>query len=234
MKIKGDLTYLPALVAGLLFALFATQLPIIGSGKIIEVSYPWLPSLGIEFAFRLDGLSLLFSLLITGVGAMILSYAAYYFSGDRRRTQLQWLLSLFAISMLGLVLADDAIALFLFWEGTTLTSFLLVGFDHHKAKARRNAVQALIVTGFGGLLLLLALVLAHLETGSWRLSDWNQMGLTEARLYPLLILCLMVGCMTKSAQFPFISGCPTRCRHRRQYRRICTPPPWSKPVCIYC
>ena len=203
MKIKGDLTYLPALVAGALFALFATQLPSIGAGEIVEVSYPWLPSLGIEFAFRLDGLSLLFSLLITGIGAMILSYAAYYFSGDRRRTQLQWLLSLFAISMLGLVLADDAIALFLFWEGTTLTSFLLVGFDHHKAKARRNAVQALIVTGFGGLLLLLALVLAHLETGSWRLSDWNQMGLTEARLYPLLILCLMVGCMTKSAQFPF-------------------------------
>ena len=72
MKIKGDLTYLPALVAGALFALFATQLPSIGAGQIVEVSYPWLPSLGIEFAFRLDGLSLLFSLLITGIGAMIL------------------------------------------------------------------------------------------------------------------------------------------------------------------
>ena len=110
MKIKCHLTYLPAAMAGVLFVLFAMQLPAIGAGEILEVSYAWLPSLGIEFAFRLDGLSLLFSLLITGIGAMILSYAAYYFAGDRRRTQLQWLLSLFAISMLGLVLADDAIA----------------------------------------------------------------------------------------------------------------------------
>ena len=196
-------SYLPATVAALLFVLFASRYPLVAQGAVIEWAWDWLPSLGIELAFRLDGLSLLFCLLITGIGAMILSYASAYFATDRRRVQLQWLLSLFALSMLGLVLADDAISLFLFWEGTTLTSFLLVGFDHHLAKARRNAVQALLVTGMGGLALLVALVLAHLETGSWRLSEWNAQGLTGLSLYPVLMVCLMIGCLTKSAQFPF-------------------------------
>ena len=195
--------YLPAILSGLLFITFASFWSSVTGGSSVEWIYPWLPTLDIELAFRLDSLSLLFALLITGVGAIILSYAAYYFASDRRCVQLQWLLSLFAISMLGLVLADDAITLFLFWEGTTLTSFLLVGFDHHLAKARRNAVQALLVTGLGGLALLVALVLAHLETGSWRLSEWNAQGLQSAILYPIILLCLLIGCMTKSAQFPF-------------------------------
>lgn len=195
--------YLPALIAAGLFSVFAQTYPLVANGGVLEWAWDWLPTLGIELAFRLDGLSLLFCLLITGVGAMILSYAAAYFATDRRRIQLQWLLSLFALSMLGLVLADDAISLFLFWEGTTLTSFLLVGFDHHLAKARRNAVQALLVTGMGGLALLVALVLAHLETGSWRLSEWNAQGLTDLALYPVLLVCLLLGCLTKSAQFPF-------------------------------
>lgn len=197
------LRYAPAIIAGLLFSGFASYYPAIGSGQIFEASWNWLPALGVELAFRLDGLALLFCLLITGVGAMILSYAAAYFATDPRRNQLQWLLSLFALSMLGLVLADDAITLFLFWEGTTLTSFLLVGFDHHLAKARRNAVQALLVTGLGGLALLVGLVMAHAETGSWRLSEWNEAGLTGMSLYPGIVLCILIGCMTKSAQFPF-------------------------------
>lgn len=195
--------YFPALVAAVLFVAFARLWPGVTQGQSLVWVYPWLPTLDIEMAFRLDSLALLFALLITGVGAMILSYAAYYFASDRRCVQLQWLLSLFALSMLGLVLADDAITLFLFWEGTTLTSFLLVGFDHHLAKARRNAVQALLITGMGGLALLAALILAHLETGTWRLSEWNAQGLQHLSMYPLILFCLVIGCTTKSAQFPF-------------------------------
>lgn len=197
------LRFLPALISALLFVGFANQYSTIAAGGVIEASWPWLPTLGVELAFRLDGLSLLFALLITGIGAIILSYAADYFKTDPRRDRLQILMGLFALSMLGLVLADDAISLFLFWEGTTLTSFLLVGFDHHRDVARRNAVQALIITGLGGLALLIGLITMHQITGTWRLSEWNALGFTEHAAYPLILLAVLVGCFTKSAQFPF-------------------------------
>ena len=110
---------------------------------------PWVPALGVDFAFRLDGLALAFALLICGIGAMVFLYAATYFRTDRRLGSLLLTLVAFAISMLGLVTADDAITLFVFWEGTTITSWLLVGFDHERAAARASALQALLVTGTG-------------------------------------------------------------------------------------
>ena len=197
------LRFLPAVLSALLFVAFANQYPVIARGDVLTVAWDWLPTLGVELAFRLDGLSLLFALLITGIGAVILSYAADYFKTDPRRDRLQILLGLFALSMLGLVLSDDAISLFLFWEGTTLTSFLLVGFDHHRDVARRNAVQALIITGLGGLALLIGLITMHQITGSWRMSDWNAAGFTDHAAYPMILLAVLIGCFTKSAQFPF-------------------------------
>ena len=111
-----------------------------------------------DFAFRLDGLALAFALLICGIGALVLLYTATYFRTDRRLGSLLLTLVAFAISMLGLVTADDAITLFVFWEGTTVTSWLLVGFDHERASARAAALQALLVTGLGGLALLAGLL----------------------------------------------------------------------------
>jgi multicomponent Na+:H+ antiporter subunit A len=111
---------------------------------------------------------------------------------------------LFAISMLGLVLADDAISLFVFWEGTTITSFLLVGFDHEKAKSRAAALQALIVTAMGGLGMLAGLLIMGDIAGTYRLSEMNLLGdVFRDAMYPAIFALIIFGCFTKSAQWPF-------------------------------
>ncbi len=161
----------------------------------------WVPALGVSFAFRLDGLALAFALLICGIGALILLYASAYFRNDARLGKLLATLSAFAISMLGLVTADDMITLFLFWEGTTITSWLLVGFDHDRATARAAALQALLVTAAGGLALLAGLVLLAQVAGTGRLSALPPLGANPA--YPAIALLILLGCLTKSAQFPF-------------------------------
>ncbi|MDJ0992186.1 MAG: proton-conducting transporter membrane subunit [Dinoroseobacter sp.] len=199
------LTLLPALVSALVALWFAGFIPEIAAGEVLTWSRPWIPGAGIDFAFLLDGLSLLFALMVTGIGAIIFLYSAVYFKGHPKLTMLLVLLSLFAISMLGLVLADDAITLFVFWEGTTITSFLLVGFDHEKEKARDNALQALIVTGLGGLALLAGLILLGAEAGTFRLSEMNAQGelIKASALYLPILILVFLGAFTKSAQFPF-------------------------------
>ncbi|MGB0497115.1 MAG: hydrogen gas-evolving membrane-bound hydrogenase subunit E [Rubricella sp.] len=201
----GPWRIVPALVMAAAAAWFATFLGPIAAGETPELVLQWIPSLGIELAFRLDALSLTFALLITGIGAICFLYASTYFRTDRRLVRLLTLLSLFAISMLGLVLADDAITLFIFWEGTTIMSFLLVGYDHHSKDARDKALQALLVTGLGGLALLAGLILMGQVAGTYRLSEWNQMGgvFRDSELYLGMFILLLLGCFTKSAQFPF-------------------------------
>jgi multicomponent Na+:H+ antiporter subunit A len=197
--------YLPAVLALLTTAWFLGFLGPISGGERVEWVLDWVPSLGITFAFLLDGLSLTFALLIAGIGSICLLYAASYHVGDRRLGSLLLTMGLFGISMLGLVLADDAITLFVFWELTTVTSFLLIGFDHEKRSARGAALQALLVTGMGGLGLLAALILMSFVTGSYRISEMNAAGdlLRAAPLYPLIFWLVVFGCFTKSAQWPF-------------------------------
>ena len=151
-------------------------MPEVARGEIPELVMPWVPALGVDLAFRLDGLALAFALLISGIGAMVFLYAATYFRTDRRLGSLLLTLVAFAISMLGLVTADDAITLFVFWEGTTVTSWLLVGFDHERASARAAALQALLVTGLGGLALLAGLLVMGSLAGTYRLSAMNAAG----------------------------------------------------------
>lgn len=195
----------PAIGALVLFVWFARFIGPVAAGTIPEWVLPWVPALGVEFAFRLDGLALAFALLITGIGAICLLYAAAYFRSDRRLGSLLLTLIAFAISMLGLVTADDAITLFIFWEGTTITSWLLVGFDHEREKARAAALQALLVTGMGGLALLAGLVIMGQMAGSYRLSEMNAMGamFRASGAYPWIFALVMLGCFTKSAQWPF-------------------------------
>ena len=199
------MTLLPAVVSALVALWFCGFIPQIAAGDVLTWSVPWVPALGVEFAFLLDGLGLLFALMVTGIGAIILLYSAAYFKGHAKLNMLLLLLALFAISMLGLVLADDALTLFVFWEGTTITSFLLVGFDHEKPGARRNAQQALLVTGMGGLALLAALLLLGSEVGSFRLSEMNASGdlIKASALYLPIFVLVCLGAFTKSAQFPF-------------------------------
>ncbi|WP_290740050.1 hydrogen gas-evolving membrane-bound hydrogenase subunit E [Amaricoccus sp.] len=195
----------PAVLAAAAFLWFAGFVGPVSRGATPEAVLPWAPSLGVEFSLRLDGLSLAFALLIAGIGAICLLYAAAYFRSDPRLTKLLVTLSLFAVSMLGLVLADDVVTLFLFWEGTTITSWILVGFDHERASARAAALQALLVTGLGGLALLAGLLLVGGEVGSLRLSGMNAAGdlLRAAPIYPWVLALVAVAAFTKSAQFPF-------------------------------
>ncbi len=199
------LAHLPAALSAALCLWFTTFSRPVSDGVEFRLVFDWLPALDVAAAFRLDGLSLAFALLVTGVGALVLLYAPAYLGRDPRLWRLLGLLGLFEIAMLGLVAADDAITLFVFWEMTTVTSWLLVGFDHEKAEARAKAWQALLVTGLGGLALLAGLILMAQVTGTWRLSEMAASGveIRDSGLYAAILALVLLGCFTKSAQFPF-------------------------------
>jgi multicomponent Na+:H+ antiporter subunit A len=201
----GRAGVLLAAAPALIFAHFARFLGPIASGKALEESWPWVAGLGVRLAFRLDGLSLLFALLVTGIGALVLVYGAGYLKGDPRLPRFYSALLFFMAAMLGLVLADDAIALFVFWELTSVSSYLLIGFDHEQEKARQAALQALLVTGGGGLALLAGLLLLGEVAGTLQLSALGaQAGAIQAHaLYLPVLLLVLLGAFTKSAQFPF-------------------------------
>ncbi|MEM8569573.1 MAG: hydrogen gas-evolving membrane-bound hydrogenase subunit E [Pseudomonadota bacterium] len=201
----GFWRFLPAIGAVAVTLWFAQFIPAVSAGDAPEYVASWVPQLGVSFAFRLDGLSLAFALLISGIGALVFLYSSTYFRSDRRLLSLQLTLIAFAISMLGLTTADDAITLFIFWEGTTITSFLLIGYDHEKENSRWAAIQALIITGAGGLALLAGLLIMGSMAGTLRLSEMNQMGdmFQASGMYPAIFILVMLGCFTKSAQWPF-------------------------------
>jgi multicomponent Na+:H+ antiporter subunit A len=201
----GGWRLVPALVAAASFVWFLGFVGPVARGGTPHLALPWIPALEIELAFRIDGLSLAFALLITGIGALILLYAASYFRHDYRLGSLLATLVAFALSMLGLVTADDAITLFVFWEATTITSWLLVGFDHERATARSAALQALLVTGLGGLALLAGLLLMSVVADTYRLSEMTARGdaLRASAFYPAILALVVTGCFAKSAQFPF-------------------------------
>ena len=163
------------------------------------------PTLDVHGGLRLDGLSVLFALLITGIGCLILLYAGQYLKGDARLRRLVVMLLLFMASMLGAVTADDVVLLFVFWELTSLTSFFLVGYDHEQASARKAALQALLVTAGGGLALLAGLILLAVAAGTSSLSGIlaaRQAVLAHPAAVPAMLL-IILGCFTKSAQVPF-------------------------------
>lgn len=188
-----------------LSAYFLSMLETTGAGRTFHAEWPWLPDLGVRLSFFLDGLSLLFAVLICGVGALILIYSGGYLHDHERLGSFYLFLTLFMGSMLGLVLADNLITLFVFWELTSLTSFFLIGFEHHRDKARSSAMQALLVTGVGGLALLAALILLGEAAGTLELSQLLQSGdfVRQHRWYVPIVLLVATGAFTKSAQFPF-------------------------------
>jgi multicomponent Na+:H+ antiporter subunit A len=195
----------PVLFAGALFVYFASLVPTIAAAEMIRVTIPWIPSLGIELAFLVDGLSLTFSLLISGIGTLVLLYSNTYLAGHPQYARFALFLTAFMVSMLGLVLADDLILLFVFWELTTLTSYMLIGFSHETEKSRRNALQALFVTGAGGLAFLAGLILLAAASGTTSISGIIAQGgaLKEHAMYLPILILLLAGTFTKSAQVPF-------------------------------
>ncbi|MFN4243447.1 MAG: hydrogen gas-evolving membrane-bound hydrogenase subunit E [Tepidisphaerales bacterium] len=164
----------------------------------------WLPQTGTDIVFRFDALGLLFGFLVTGIGALVLAYAGHYMAHEPHPTRFLVTLLAFLLAMLGLVLADDLVAVFIFWELTSVTSFLLIG-QTRTGQAKRGAVQALVVTGVGGLFLLAGIVLVAAVTGTTSLSalaTHRELLLSHPAFLPILVL-LALGCLTKSAQFPF-------------------------------
>ena len=195
---------LPALIAGLLAVYFTSILVAVLSSGPFSVAADWAPALNLSLSFRFDGLSTLFATLIAVVGTLIVIYAAKYFEDHRDAGRFNAVLFAFMGSMLGLVLSDNVIALFVFWELTGFTSFLLIGFDHERPEARRAATQALLVTGGGGLALLAAGILMLQARGTAQLSELAAGGsLMADPAYALIVPLLLLAAFTKSAQFPF-------------------------------
>ena len=182
-----------------------------GSAVTLVETRAWLGELGAELAFALDGLAAVMALLVAGIGALIVIYAGGYMAGKATRGRLLAYLLAFLAAMLGLVLADNVITLFVFWEATSVVSFLLIGFDHAKGESRTAAVQALLITGAGGLAMLAGLVLAGLAAGelgllgaqAWRISAWAAVDLRQHPHYPAILVLILAGAVTKSAQWPF-------------------------------
>ncbi|MBI1992816.1 MAG: putative monovalent cation/H+ antiporter subunit A [Deltaproteobacteria bacterium] len=194
-----------ALLPAGLFLYFSGFIEIIAAGDTVAVSYAWVPTMGINLSFYADGLSLLFVLLISGIGTLVLIYSGGYLKGHPQLGRFYSFILIFMASMLGLVLADNAITLFVFWELTSLSSYLLIGFDHKREGARFAALQALLVTALGGLALLAGLLLLGQAGGSLELSVLLSRGeLVRAHpLYTPILFLILAGAFTKSAQFPF-------------------------------
>ena len=187
------------------FIWFLTLLPEINQGLILEQRFEWLPAFDLYFSFYADGLSVFFSLLILGIGAFILIYAGYYMKGYPMQGRFLAYMVLFMASMFGIVVAGNLISLFVFWELTSISSYLLIGYNHEKPEARGAALQALLITGLGGLALLGGFVLVGSITGTYELSELlTSTGVIKSsHLYSAALLLILVGAFTKSAQFPF-------------------------------
>ncbi|TZG37539.1 putative monovalent cation/H+ antiporter subunit A [Agrobacterium sp. B1(2019)] len=194
-----------AIAPALAFAHFALMLPQIAAGGVVTGGYAWVPSFNLSFSWFIDGLSLTFALLITGIGLLIVLYAGGYMKGHPQQGRFLSFLLLFMGAMLGVVVSDSLLMLFVFWELTSITSFLLIGFDHERAASRRAALQALVVTGGGGLLLLAGLIFIWDISGMTQLSMLVRGGdvLRDSPFYLAALLLVLGGAFTKSAQFPF-------------------------------
>ena len=187
------------------WGLIVVQAPDVWAGRALVAFLPWVPDLGLNVALRMDGLAWLFAALITFVGLLIVVYAAYYLGPDDPPGKFYAVLMLFMAAMLGVVLSDNLLLLAVFWELTSLSSFLLVGYWSHRADARAGARQALAVTGGGGLAMLAGFVMLGWIAGTFEISEMVGRAAeiqADPGFVPALLLILL-GAFTKSAQWPF-------------------------------
>ncbi|MET0172493.1 MAG: proton-conducting transporter membrane subunit, partial [Agrobacterium vaccinii] len=204
-RLGNNAVWLLVLAPALAFLHFLGFVPTIAAGEVVTGGYAWVPSLNLSFSWFIDGLSLTFALLITGIGTLIVLYAGGYMKGHPQQGRFLAFLLLFMGAMLGVVVSDSLLMLFIYWELTSITSFLLIGFDHRREAARRAALQALVVTGGGGLALLAGLIFI------WNISGTTQLSmlvhgddvLRQSPFYFATLVLVLGGALTKSAQFPF-------------------------------
>lgn len=194
-RLKDQAYWVMASLAALLFAaLLGAGL---GGWLGAESSRPWAPELGVSLDLRATGLGWAMALLITGIGALVLLYSRPIMGSDPKSGRFLSTLMAFMGAMLGVVMSDNVLLLFVFWELTSITSFLLIGFKSDKKESRDAALQALFITGGGGLVLLAGLVWLGMEAGTYAISDM------AAVSNPWIVLLVAIGAFTKSAQFPF-------------------------------
>src|SRR5690606_14119302 len=182
-----------------------TFYPEMAKGEVVRLELPWLPMLGVNFMLRMDGFAWMFTLLVTGIGFLVVLYARYYMSPQDPVPRFFSFLLAFMGSMLGAVLSGNLIQIVFFWELTSLFSFLLIGYWHHSPAARDGARMALIITAAGGLCLFVGAVLLGRIAGGYDLDTVLAAGArirAHALYLPALVLVLL-GALTKSAQFPF-------------------------------
>ena len=187
------------------FAIAVSFFPTLAQGEVISRPVEWLPEYGLSFTLRMDGFAWLFTMLITGIGFLVVLYARYYMSPKDPIPRFFSFLLAFMGAMQGVVISGNLILLAIFWELTSIFSFLLIGYWHHNQAARDGARMALTLTGGGGLCLLVGLVMIGHMVGSYELDDVLASGnlIREHDLYAPALILILLGALTKSAQFPF-------------------------------
>lgn len=198
----AGLTFTVSLAA---FIGLLTNLPAVLAGELVTARVDWIPSLGLNFTLMLDGLGFFFAFLILGIGLLIIAYARSYLSRDDNMGEFFTYLLLFQGAMVGIVLSDNILLLLVFWELTSLSSFLLIGYWKHLPEGRQGARMALTVTGMGGLSMIGGMLILGQIAGSYDLSVilQNRELIQADPLYVPALLLILLGCFTKSAQFPF-------------------------------
>ena len=194
-----------AAVTALTLVILLTEAPTVYSGGVARMDIPWLPQLGLSLSFFVDGLGLFFATLILAIGLLVILYARFYLDRDDPMGRFFCYLLLFQGSMVGIVLSDNILLLVVFWELTSLTSFLLIGYWYHLPQSRAGALMALVVTGAGGLALIGGMLLLGHIAGTFQLSEILNRGelIKASPLYLPALLLILAGAFTKSAQFPF-------------------------------
>ncbi|HKL55041.1 MAG: monovalent cation/H+ antiporter subunit A [Roseovarius sp.] len=198
----ASFTAVPTLAA---LVMLGTLAPAVLRGEVLQAEIVWLPQLGLTASFFLDGLGLLFAGMILGVGLLITLYARFYLSGDDPMGQFYTYLLLFQGAMLGIVISDNILLLLIFWELTSLSSFLLIGYWKHLPEGRQGARMALAVTGAGGLAMIAGMLILGDIAGSYNLTDILAQGeaIRASEWYLPALILILLGAFTKSAQFPF-------------------------------
>lgn len=211
-KLKGIHTgWFVVIVPVILFAYYATYLPETMEGATFTSVFQWIPSLDIAFIAYLDGLSLLFSLLITGIGSLVVLYSIFYL--DKNREQLHNFyvyLLIFMTAMLGVVQSDHLITLYLFWELTSISSFLLIGYWYTRDRSRFGALKSMMITVFGGLMMLGGFVLLSIMGNTYSIRELiaQAPALVQHDFFLWALVLVLFGAFTKSAQFPFYIWLP--------------------------
>lgn len=204
-QIKSQKAIWIAVIQIATFIWFASKIQFISVNNYESLFIEWIPEIGLNFEFLLDGLSMAFALLVTGIGALVFLYAHSYMKGYESTDKFYFYLFLFSGAMLGMVISSNLIQLFIFWELTTVLSYFLISFFHEKEVARKAAFQSLVITFFGGLGLLAGILLIGSVVDSYSLNDWiaGSEKIKESNLYLPGLLLILLGVFTKSAQFPF-------------------------------